>query len=79
MFPYVPFLSLVAGAKLFLNKMSTRCHKSFELEVWLLHLDTSGHQWPPVAVGRLARQEKPDTEPYLAAHHIILSHARAVT
>ena len=24
------------------------------------------------------RKEKPDTEPYLAAHHIILSHARAV-
>ena len=24
-----------------------------------------------------SHQEKPDTEPYLAAHHIILSHARA--
>ena len=39
MFPCVPFFSLIVGPKIFLNKMSTTCHKSFELKcgccIWI--------------------------------------------
>ncbi|CAE7477982.1 BGL1A [Symbiodinium natans] len=33
----------------------------------------------PLSWGYANGEEKPETEPYIAAHHIIRSHARAVT
>ena len=50
--PICSFLIPCRGCETFLNKMSTRCHKSFELKcgccIWI-PVAISGHQWPLAA------------------------------
>merc|ERR1719436_1885876 len=62
---------------------ATTCFKAFgdRVSSWI----TFNEPWCSTVLGYAngemapGRKEKPETEPYLAAHHIILAHARAVT